>query len=232
MSYCEVCITLPTCTIIKKITLLSPQKHCSSNYSLTLNPFVLLGLYSNHAENRHADVINLMPSSFSCACKSGASTSCLRKGFSRFSSSDKSSPSSHSFRPVCSTHTFRVVKAAARTLGWKNKVWFQLHIHRQMVLWIRRVSSDNNCTVQSDTLHTRGTHGSAAGSDATSQLPGSRCDPVFGLLREDRCMSVRAGELPLGVNVCAWCCVYPIQSRCIPASRPAFLRCVPDLPPP
>ncbi len=47
-------------------------------------------------------------------------TSCLRKGFSFLSSSDRSSPSSHSFIPVCSTHAFSVDKAAARTLAWSQ----------------------------------------------------------------------------------------------------------------
>ena len=41
-------------------------------------------------------------------------TSCLRKGFSFFSSSENSSPSSHSFIPVCTTQLFRVARAAAR----------------------------------------------------------------------------------------------------------------------
>lgn len=43
-------------------------------------------------------------------------TSCLKKGFSFLSSSDKSSPSNHSFMPVCSAHAFTVASAVARTL--------------------------------------------------------------------------------------------------------------------
>jgi len=47
-------------------------------------------------------------------------TSCRRKGFSFLSSSDRSSPSSQSFIPVCSTQACRVVIAAALTLDCRD----------------------------------------------------------------------------------------------------------------
>lgn len=48
-------------------------------------------------------------------------TSCLKKGFSFLSSSERSSPSSHSFMPVCSAQAFTVARAAARTLFWREE---------------------------------------------------------------------------------------------------------------
>lgn len=47
-------------------------------------------------------------------------TSCLRKGFSFLSSSDRSSPSSHSFIPVWSTQACKVAKAAALTFACRE----------------------------------------------------------------------------------------------------------------
>lgn len=58
-------------------------------------------------------------------------TSCRRKGFSLFSSSDRSSPSSHSFIPVCSTHACRVVMAAVLTLSCRGTQTYPSSPHSQ-----------------------------------------------------------------------------------------------------
>lgn len=73
-----------------------------------------------------------------CVC-----TSCLRKGFSLLSSSDRSSPSSQSFMPVCSTQACRVVMAAARTLVYRGGGDTERQ-HHYSLNPIQRVTSDSD----------------------------------------------------------------------------------------